>query len=138
MISGIDLNPASGQDDIVHVFILFRLKTYSGANAYFRNGLFGHDNQGWDKFVAYDAILNNLIISGVHRINKITVTSSDWQTKADASVLNKWHCLSVHWDVPAGAGKSSCWVNGKKVKTFRAKTSPPWFLVIWTLESWPL
>ena len=52
------------------------------------------------------------------------MTSSDWQLEADASVLNKWICLSVHWDVPAGAGKSSCWMNGKKVKTFRAKTSP--------------
>ena len=124
MISNIDLNPASGADDIVHVFILFRLKSHSGPDSHFRNGLFGHDNQGWDKFVAYKPTTNNLIISGVHGTNNVEVTSSDWQAKADASVLNKWHCLSVHWDVPAGAGKSSCWVNGKKVKTFRAKTSP--------------
>ena len=45
MISNIDLNPASGQDDIVHVFILFRLKSHSGPDPHFRNGLFGHDNQ---------------------------------------------------------------------------------------------
>ena len=121
MISNIDLNPASGADDIVHVFILFRLKSHSGPDSHFRNGLFGHDNQG--KFIAYKPT-NNLLISGVHGTNNVEVTSSDWQTKADASVLNKWHCLSVHWDVPAGANKSSCWVNGKKVKTFRAKTSP--------------
>ena len=107
MISNIDLNPASGADDIVYVFILFRLKSHSGPDSHFRNGLFGHDNQGWDKFVAYKPT-NNLIISGVHGTNNVEVTSSDWQTKADASVLNKWHCLSVHWDVPAGAGKSSC------------------------------
>ena len=44
MISNIDLNPASGQDDIIHVFILFRLKSHSGPDPYFRNGLFGHDN----------------------------------------------------------------------------------------------
>ena len=124
MISNIDLNPASGQDDIIHVFILFRLKSHSGPDPYFRNGLFGHDNQGWDKFIAYKPTTNNLVISGVHGVNNVEVTSSDWQTKADASVLNKWICLSTHWDVPAEAGKSSCWVNGKKVKTFRAKTSP--------------
>ena len=124
MVSNINLNPASGADDIVHVFILFRLKSHSGPDAHFRNGLFGHDNQGWDKFICYKPTTNNLLISGVHGTNNVEVTSSDWQTKADASVLNKWICLSVHWDVPAGAGKSSCWVNGKKVKTFRAKTSP--------------
>ena len=44
----IDLNPGSGQDDIVHVFILFRLKSHNGTNPNFRNGLFGHDNQGWE------------------------------------------------------------------------------------------
>ena len=98
MISNIDLNPANGQDDIVHVFILFRLKSHSGSNARFQNGLFGHDNQGWDKFLAYKPTTNNLLISGVHTVNKVEVTSSDWQTKADASVLNKWICLSVHWD----------------------------------------
>ena len=124
MSSNINLNPASGQADIVHVFILFRLKSHSGPDSHFRNRLFGHDNQGWDKFVTFKPTTNNLVISGVHTVNNIEVTSSDWQTKADASVLNKWHCLSIHWDVPAGANKSSCWVNGKKVKTFRAKTSP--------------
>ena len=123
MVSHINLNPASGANDIVHVFILFRLKTHNGTNAHFRNGLFGHDNGGWDKFVVFKPRTNNLLISGVHGTDNIEVTSSGWQTKADASVLNKWHCLSIHWDVPARAGKSSCWVNGKKVKTFQAKTS---------------
>ena len=124
MSSNINLNPASGADDIVHVFILFRLKSHSGPDPNFRNGLFGYDNQGWDKFLCYKPTTNNLVISGVHTVNNIELTSSDWKTKADASVLNKWICLSTHWDVPAGAGKSGCWVNGKKVKTFRAKTSP--------------
>ena len=121
MISDIDLNPASGQDDIVHVFILFQLKSHSGPDAHFRNGLFGHDNQGWDKFVCYRPTSHNLLISGISGADNVKMTSSDWQTKADASVLNKWIRLSVHWDVP---GESSCWVNGKKVKTFRAATSP--------------
>ena len=39
MISNINLNPASGKADIVHVFILFRLKSHSGPDAHFRNGL---------------------------------------------------------------------------------------------------
>ena len=124
MISSIDLNPASGANDIVHVFMLYRLHSHNGSNAHFRNGLFGHDNGGWDKFVVFDPTNSNAMrISGVQGASTVDLTSSDWQTKADASVLNKWICLSVHWDVPAGAAKSSCWVNGKKVKTFRAATS---------------
>ena len=77
-----------------------------------------------NKFVVYKPTSHNLLFSGISGANNIEVTSSDWQTKADALVLNKRICLSIHWDVPAGAWKSSCWVNGKKVKTFRAATSP--------------
>ena len=116
MISNIDLNPASGAKDIVYVFILYRIHRLNGSNAYFQNGLFGHDNGGWDKFVVCKPTSNNLLISGIQGADNIEVTSSDWQTKADASVLNKWICLSVHWDVPAGANESSCWVNGKRSK----------------------
>ena len=65
---------------------------------------------------------NSLVISGTKN-QKIEVGGNDWQTKANASDLNKWCCLSIHWDVPAGANKSSCWVNGKKVKNFTSRTS---------------
>ena len=123
MISSINLNPASGANDIVHVFILFRVKTHTGSNLHFRNGLFGHDNGGWDKFVCFKPAPSNLLISGVKTLNSIELGAADWKTKANASELNKWCCLSVHWDVPAGDKKSSCWVNGKKVKAFHAKTS---------------
>ena len=128
MISNINLNPPSGGQDLVHVVILFKLKFRGAGN--FRNGLFGHDNGGWDKFVAFTPNTNNLIISGTNKDGSeynggfnVQVTASDWQTKADASELNKWCCMSIHWDVPAGNGKSSCWVNGKKVKSFTARTS---------------
>ena len=124
MISNIDLNPASGAKDIVHVFILYRLHSHNGTNPDFRNGLFGHDNGGWDKFVVFDPKNSNAMrISGVLGADTVDLTSSDWQTKVDASVLNKWICLSVHWDVPGGTNGSSCWVNGKNVKTFGAATS---------------
>ena len=124
MLSNIDLNPATGANDIVHVFILFRLKTHAGSNQYFRNGLFGHDNGGWDKFVCFNPrTSNSMVISGTTNQKSVEVIGSDWKSKANASELNKWYCLSVHWDVPAGAKKSSCWVNGKKVKSFTSRTS---------------
>ena len=124
MVSSLDLN-----NDKVHVFILYRIKTFNGTNANFRNGLFGHDNGGWDKFLAFQPN-ETMIISGVepgassvYGGNNVTVDSSEWQTKADASALNKWICLSLHWDVGAGSNGSSCWVNVKKIKTFQAKSS---------------
>ena len=122
MLSNIDLNPPAGANDITHVFILFRLDAMTGNYGNFANGMFGHDNGGWDKFVAFNKTNNKLMISGTIN-NTIEVGGNDWQTKANASELSKWHCLSIHWDVPAGTGKSSCWVNGKKLRTFQARTS---------------
>ena len=123
MTSNINLNPGGAANDIVHIFILFRMATMAGSNQYFRNGLFGHDNGGWDKFVAFNPKNNNnLLISGTTN-QKTEVGRNDWQTKANATELNKWCCMSIHWDVPAGANNSSCWVNGKKVKAFTARTS---------------
>ena len=122
MLSNINLNPGSGQQDLVHVFILFRLNSMTGNYYHFANGLFGHDNGGWDKFVAFNKTTNGLMISGTQG-NFIEVGRNHWKNKANASVLNKWHCLSIHWDVPAGANGSSCWVNGKKLGTFQARSS---------------
>ena len=91
MISNIDLNSISGQDDIIHVFTLYRLHSHNGTNPDFRNGLLGHDNGGWNKCVVFDPKNSNAMrISGVNGANTVNITSSDWQIKADASVLNRW------------------------------------------------
>ena len=74
MISTINLNPASGAVDIVHVFMLYRLHSNNGNNAQFRNGLFGHDNGGWDKFVCYRPTSHNLLISGIQGADNVEVT----------------------------------------------------------------
>ena len=128
--SGVNLNSVSGFRviNIIHVFIVFRLATHLGTDRYFRNGLFGNDDGGWDKFVCFAANTNNLIISGTEKDGSeyqdgynVQVKSSDWLYKANASDLGKWCCLSVHWDISGGAGRSSCWVNGKKLKIFEAR-----------------
>ena len=121
MLSNINLNPSSGGSVLVHVFILFRLATMTGSNHHFRNGLFGHDDGGWDKFVSFTPT-GHLIISGTVGV-KTTIGVNDWQTKANASELNKWCCMSIHWDALAGTVGSSCWVNGKKIKSFQARNS---------------
>ena len=129
LISNVNLNAQRGKRDAVHAFILYYLRTHNtGSHSQFRNGLFGHDNGGWDKFVCFHKTNHNLLIGGTFNNSdsafsgdNIQVTSSDFKTRANPSELNKWCCLSVHWDVSGGRGQSSVWVNGKKLKTFQAK-----------------
>ena len=51
LISNINLNPISGAKDIVNIFIVYRITGVS--NSYWTaNGIFGHDDGGFDKFVS--------------------------------------------------------------------------------------
>ena len=128
MLSNINLNPASGQADIVNVFIVYRLNSNLGSH--FRNGLFGHDNGGWDKFVTFSpngelvvsGTTNDHIVIGQKAFNGKNAIAP-YQSKAKASELNKWICLSIQWDVPGGKNASETWCNGKKLANFTARTS---------------
>ena len=130
MVSSINLNVASGGQDIVNIFIVYKFNSFNGAY-WLRNGLVGHDNLGYDKFVAFgpseDLVVsgttNDHIIIGVNNVGSKTAIAP-YQTKANASELNKWCCLSIHWNVPAGANKSTVWCNRKKLCDFTATTSP--------------
>ena len=129
MLSDLDLNPGSGQDDIVDVFIVYRLNSYTG-RYFIRNGLFGHDNGGFDKFVAFSpngelavsGTTNQHIVIGPKAFNGKNAIAP-YQSKANAGELNKWICLSIHWDVPGGNNASEVWCNGKKLANFTARTS---------------
>ena len=130
MLSDINLNPNAGQDDIVNIYIVYRLNSFTGTHAAVRNGLFGHDNGGWDKFVCF-SIGESLVISGADPQFVLIGSSSmlnvnpiaDFKSKANASELNKWISLSVHWDVPGGSEASEIWCNGKKLANFTARAS---------------
>ena len=101
MISQVNLN-----NDAVNVFVVYKLDSRGSSQSYWNNGLFGHDNGGYDKFVAHSA--SNLVISGAANPDKCvyigpasTLQSflklGDYSTN-DISKLNVWHSLSVHWD----------------------------------------
>ena len=101
MISQVNLN-----NDAVNVFVVYKLDSRSSAQSYWNNGLFGHDNMGYDKFVAYSA--SNLVVSGANNANKCVYIGpaaslqsflklGDYSTN-DIGKLNVWHSLSVHWD----------------------------------------
>ena len=137
MISQIDLNPGLQQDDIVNIFIVYKLNSRTTTNYWVNNGLFGHDNAGFDKFVCFGKHGTNgeesLMIAGIDGSDVIIIGPksyygynpiSDYKTNANAGELNKWICLSIHWDVPSGSNKSSVWCNNQKLASFTARTSP--------------
>ena len=136
MISQIDLNPGNNQQDIVNIFIVYKLNSRSSVNYWVNNGLFGHDNAGFDKFVCFGKHgttgEESLMIAGVNG-NVVTFgpksyygysVLNGYKTNANAGELNKWICLPIHWDVPGGTNKSSAWCNKQKLGSFTARTSP--------------
>lgn len=74
------------------------------------NGIFGHDNGGWDRFAYY--INGNLGLGG----STIQPQYFVGQPKADPADLNI-NCLSVGW-YGRGADESELWCNGKMLNTF--------------------
>ena len=137
MISQIDLNPAGiNQPDIVYIFIIYKLNSCTTINYWVNNGLFGHDHGEFDKFFFFGQHgttgSETLMIAGVkgagvvlfgsHGISGYS-PSAGYKTNANAGELNKWICLSIHWDVPGGTNKSSVWFNKQKLGSFTAGTS---------------
>ena len=125
MISQVDLN-----NDAVNVFIVYRLTSRGPAQSYWNNGLFGHDNGGYDKFVAHSG--SNIVISGAADPDKCVYVgpASSLQSflslgdysENDLGELNKWHCLSVHWDNQSNPNteKSKIYWNKKHIGDFTA------------------
>ena len=132
MVSSINLNTVSEENDIRNIFIVYKIKAYDANNYWTRNGLFGHDDGGFDKFVSFspnsDLIVsdttNNYIIIGSNPIlTKQPI--APYKNKANAGVINKWICLSIHWDnytTPA-AGASKVYCNGQKLTDFQSRSS---------------
>ena len=126
MISDIDLNPAPGDDDIVNVFLVYKLNSIP--THYWVNGLMGHDDSNYDKFIGL--YTTNLIISGTVN-NFINIGTgvvnghqphAAFKNKANATLLNKWICLSLHWDI---ATKTSfVYINGQEICQFQSRVSP--------------
>ena len=105
MISNINLNPASGEEDIVNIFIVYKLNSIP--SHYWVNGIMGHNNAGYDKVLglttgnlAISGTANIFITIGSNNVNGHTPIAS-FKSKANASDLNKWVYLSCHWNLPS-------------------------------------
>ena len=132
MVSNINLNAVTAEKAIVNILIVYRINAY-GTNTYWVcNGLFGHDDCGFDKFVGFSSngdlvvsgTTNNYIIIGSNPI-QTKQPIAPYKTKANAGETNKWICLSIHWDnytTPA-AGASKVYCNGQKLTDFQSRSS---------------
>ena len=92
MIPDIDLNPAVGEKDIVNIFIVYKLNSIP--SHYWINGILGHDNAGYDKFLGLatgnlviSGTVNDFITVGSNNVNGHTPIAS-FKSKANASDLN--------------------------------------------------
>mgnify|MGYP001791898187 CR=1 FL=1 len=107
--------------DNLQVFIVFKYSVISGY--YFRDALFGHDNEGWDRC----ALLyrNSLTIGGVSSGDHSGPLSIYRFPKDANPIQTSTFCvLSVHWNVAGDSGcgrdKSGVYCNGQKLATFTA------------------
>ena len=118
MNSNINLNPVSGEEDIVNVFIVYKIRSFS-TSYWTSSGLFGHDSMGFHKFLSFSHYGDIIISSTVNDMTVIgqNVTNgrtpiSDYKSKAHAGLINQWICLSCHWNIPSEISYVYC--NGKK------------------------
>ena len=125
MISQINLN-----NNAVNVFIIYKLTSRATNSDFWNNALFGHDNGGFDKFIAHN--LSNIIISGAENLHKCVYLGpglpsdvQNFKKLGDYSVndlgkLNVWHRLSVHWDNKSSpkTDKSKIYWNKKHIGNF--------------------
>ena len=127
MISDIDLNPASGEEDIVNIFSVCKISQFGGSY-WARCGRFGHDNSFFDKFVSFSpsgdlivsATTNDHIAIGQNATNGRTPIAP-YKTMANAGELDKWICLSIHWNLPIETSYVYC--NGKKLCEYTSRSS---------------
>lgn len=130
--SNINLNITDHNKDYVNIFIFYRLKNRATNHFIFANGLFGHDNGGWDKFVCFDKNSSSMLIAGAYSSdqngyvvigpNSVYNKQSlgNYPNNANAGELNKWISLSFHWNVPDGSEGSFVCCNGKNIGNFTA------------------
>ena len=120
MISDIDLSPATGEEDIVNIFIVYKLSSFGGTYCT-RCGLFGHEDGFFDKFISFvpsgdiiiSATTNDHIVIGQNAVNGRSAIAA-YQTKANCGEFNEWICLSVHWNLHSETSYVYC--NDKNLK----------------------
>ncbi|XP_018672489.3 uncharacterized protein LOC108950824 [Ciona intestinalis] len=118
LITNLDLNPKQGENDLITVFVVYRLDSPRRYTKTW-HGLFGIDNGDYDKVIALN--IDKLHIGGTIG-GYIENTYS--LPNANPRALHVWNVLSVQWNVDGGVDASSVWCNGKLLQRFQARISP--------------
>ena len=132
MISDSNINAITGKKDIIIIFIVYKLNSISGPNG-LKCALFGNDNGGYDKFICFAntvGTIKSMIISGLESDWQVIGSDSynykypyaAYKTKAKAGELNKWVCLSIHWDnyTTPKTQESKLYINGQEICYFKS------------------
>ena len=93
MISNINLNPKSGEPDIINVFIVYRFKSFYSTTP-FNTVLFGNKNINFDKNIAFlPSPKKDLVVSNGYNYKTIGPSTGasigSYKNKANCSELNK-------------------------------------------------
>jgi len=108
--------------DNLQVFAVFKFSDISGTGD--RDGIFGNDNAGWDRFIAL--FNNNDLFCGgaASGGNSKGLIISTFPSDANPVQISKFCVLSIHWNNKGSSGcgvnKSFVYCNGKKLATFTA------------------
>ena len=88
------------------MFIVYNI-TSLDATYWTRCGLFGHDDNGFDKFISFSSSCDLVISSTTNdhivigqKVTNDRTPIGHYKPKANAEELNKWICFSVHWNLP--------------------------------------
>ena len=103
MISDVNLNTISGKKDITNIFIVYKIISYPSGSSWYKNGLLGNDNGGFDKFIAFGS-------------NKQLVIGSDtgqFCSIGSGSLLAKYPIAP--FKTTANAGEIEIWYNQSKI-----------------------
>ncbi|XP_078489866.1 uncharacterized protein LOC144746350 [Ciona intestinalis] len=104
----------------INIFIVYKITAYDADTQWARNGLFGNENGGYDKFICFFPNGDIMVSGSVGSYYRI----STYPTGANAGAVGVWNVLSVQWKVGGPWQSSSVWCNGQLLLRFQAEVSP--------------
>nr|XP_002126333.1 uncharacterized protein LOC100183810 [Ciona intestinalis] len=122
MVANYNLNSESGVNDRLTVTIVYRINDNNANNGWVRNGLFGHDNGDFDKFITFLPD-GSLVISRTKNSEKY-ISIKNYPSGVNPAANVVWNVLTVHWDADGGENASGAWCNGKLLRRFTASPTP--------------
>ncbi|XP_078487791.1 uncharacterized protein LOC144745779 [Ciona intestinalis] len=104
----------------INVFIVYKITAYDANTLWRRNGLFGNDNGGSDKYISFFPNGDLIVPRSVGNYVRV----STYPTGANAGAVGVWNVLSVQWKAGGPPNLSSVWCNGQLLVRFQVGVFP--------------